>query len=138
MSQIVQGVWSFLRGYDRELVCRRCLNVVAFVGLRPLSSSLRVRHVDGYEINPMGGWLLHQTQQQVAADEQAVATGAPDGADAADDLVAQRQRLSYLKASAGEVVFEFHCPNCGATYLRSLPDLTVDVRHAATGRVLLK
>lgn len=124
-----------LRGYERELVCGRCRNVIAQVSVglfkRPHITSAR-----GHEITPVGGWLYYQALRQLETDRTTVV--APEFAELQRDRLASMQaRHDYLRRGAGELTYDFECPDCRASYLRTLPALLSEVRAAPTGRVLL-
>ena len=121
--------------YDRELTCARCRGVIAFVRTRPFSL-LKVQHVDGYDISPHGTTVAVRIEQARLARLQREREAVPElvGDSEVEEV---HRRLAYLKREAGEVVYEFVCP-CGATHLRSLPDLSRAIRRAEASRVELR
>jgi len=47
-------------------------------------------------------------------------------------------RSNYLRVQGGEPVFELLCAECGANYLRSMPDLCTQVRRSPISRVPIR
>jgi hypothetical protein len=126
---------SFLRGYERELSCTACRNVVAWVRLRPWAL-MQIRHVSGYEITPLGGAVAMGILQTRLGDAERAADRPGFDLHDEDQILDLRRRIDYLRGEAGEVIYELECP-CGARYLRSLPHLIETVRAAPSGRVPL-
>ncbi len=126
------NILAIFRGYDRELVCSQCRSVIAWIRLRPFSL-IAIRDTLGQDVTPFGGTVALGAAEVELSDAKAVGDSAGDG-----DVRAARRRIDYFRREAGEVFYEFTCPNCGTRYDRSLPHLTKDVRHAPAGRVALK
>ncbi len=121
--------------YDRELVCGRCRSVMAFVQIRPLRLA-RVYSVQGPEVYPYGGHAAvldaeARLARAVAAHEESPGEAAEAEVDAA------RRRVAYARRQFGETVVDVEC-TCGASYLRSMPDIAKAVRKASGGRVELR
>lgn len=124
----------FLGAYERELVCARCRNVMAFLKIRPLRHT-RIQHVSGHEVHPYGGHaavLAEEARLERFASERAARPGDITTA----EVEWARRRVAYARAAFGEIVFMLVC-ECGADYLRSLPDLGKAARSSTGSRVEL-
>ena len=128
---------KFLRKYERELVCQRCRSVIAWVTLG-LWRLMSIRDIHGKAITPVSGNIAMNVASTRLADARiAEAAGDPKALDQYRGVVASERAVRYLKAEAGEVMYEFDCPSCRAVYLRSLGNLVALVRNAPDGRVVL-
>jgi hypothetical protein len=130
--------WLF-RGYQRELVCGRCEGVMAWVELRPFRYPT-VRHVTGHEVAPMGEGLALRVAR-TRLDNARRATHDPlfnADPELPEFIEHTTRQIDYLRRQGGEPVYELLCTQCGADYLRSMPDLAGQVRRAPTGRVALR
>jgi hypothetical protein len=76
-------------------------------------------------------------QTRLAHAEAAAAECPADPSGKTDDKAAE-EFIADLRREAGEVIYEFTCATCGASYVRSLPHLTRDVRKYSSGRVALR
>lgn len=126
------GLRALVRGYDRELVCGQCRSVMAWIRLG-LWRLMRIRDVHGVEVTPLGGEVAVRVVRTRLADAEAAS--ADPNFDL--DVHALHRDLDYLRAAAGEVMYELECPTCRARYWRSLPALAAAVRAAPAGRVTL-
>lgn len=128
---------KYLRKYERELVCQRCRSVIAWVTLG-LWRLMSIRDVHGNDITPLSGnTAMDVARTRLADARRAEAAGDPKALDQYRGVVASERALAYLKAEAGEVMYEVVCPSCRAVYLRSLVHLVALVRNAPAGRVVL-
>lgn len=128
---------KYLRKYERELLCQRCHSVIAWVTLG-LWRLMSIRNVHGKNIPPLSGNIAMDVARTRLADARsAEAAGDPKALDQYRGVVACERAVEYLKAEAGEVMYEFDCPSCRAVYLRSLGHLAALVRNAPNGRVVL-
>jgi len=133
---VLESVRSVFRHYQRELVCGYCASVMAFIELRPFRHPA-VKHVTGPDVVPMGeGLAMRVARTRLSSAE----TAARDPLFNRDpDLPCfiehTSRQINYLRIQGGEPVYELLCSECGANYLRSMPDLSNQVRRAPTGRV---
>lgn len=139
MTRTFDGMASVLRGHQRELVCTRCLNLVASVALRPFQHP-EVTHASGPAVHPMSTGMAEGLAKTRLAAARAAARDPlfahdPELPAAIRDGAAE---LAYLDQQAGERVYELCCTGCGARYLRSMPHLSRMVRRAPADRVPLR
>jgi hypothetical protein len=137
VRSLLRTARSLVRRYERELVCSRCRNVIAWIRLRPMAL-LRIRDLAGVDVTPLGSrTALGIAERRLAEARAADAAGRPEALDEYSGVAACERELAYLRRAVGEVVYEFDCPACRARYVRALPDLTAAVRRADSGRVAL-
>jgi hypothetical protein len=137
MASLLVRARSLVRRYDRELVCGRCRNVMAWVRVRPVAL-VRIRDVGGRELPPWSGAVAVRIAEARLEDARlAEVDGRPAALDEYRGVQASERDLAYLHGAAGEAFYELDCAECHARYLRSLPDLTAAVRSAPAGRVVL-
>ena len=136
---MLDGLRAVFRGHQRELVCGYCASVMAWIELRPFRHP-SVRHVVGYEVVPMGEGLATRVARTRLADARATAADPLFSRD--PDLPCfiehTERQINYLRVQGGEPVYELLCTDRGANYLRSMPDLSAQVRRADTGRVPIR
>jgi hypothetical protein len=136
VRSVSRMICSVLRSYERELVCSRCRNVIAWIRLGPVAL-IKIRHVSGYAVTPLGGAVAMRILKTRLASAQRALDAAPNGdPDLQLAVIVNRERIDYLRRDAGELVYELDCA-CGASWLRSLPHLAHEVRAGATGRIPL-
>jgi hypothetical protein len=129
VTGLLAGAASVLRGHDRELVCRGCRAVCAFVTMRPLSM-IKVRDVRGYQVSPDGAASAMRGLRTLQAAR---------GADGAGEVELARiaSQIAYLRDVGGEVIYQLACGDCRTRHVVSLPDLSRLIRRARTSRVEL-
>jgi hypothetical protein len=137
MVSLLARARSLVRRYDRELVCGRCRNVMAWIRLRPMAL-VRIRDVAGHDVAPWGGAVAVRIAEARLEDARlAEVDGRPAALDEYRGVQASERDLAYVTGEAGEVFYELDCAACHARYLRSLPDLAAAGRGAPAGRVVL-
>lgn len=136
---MLDSVLSVFRSYQRELVCGYCGSVMAWIALRPFRYP-SVRHVSGTDVSPMGEALAMRVARTRLATAQQTARDPLFNRD--PDLPCfiehTERQINYLRVQGGEPVYELLCTECGANYIRSMPDLSTQVRRALSGRVPIR
>lgn len=139
MRTMLDNLRSIFRGHQRELVCGYCASVMAWIELRPLRHPT-VRHVTGHQVIPMREGMATAVAR----------TRLTTAKEAAEDPLFNRdpdlpcfiehttRQINYLRVQGGEPVFELLCAECGANYLRSMPDLCTQVRRSPISRVPIR
>src|SRR4051812_27501650 len=85
-------ILSLFRRYDREFTCGRCRRVIASVRLGPIGL-MRIRHVDGYEVNPIGGAVAIRAAERIVAE----ATTAAEAASFDDNAAEERRAVGRCR-----------------------------------------
>ena len=136
---MLENFLSVFRSYQRELVCGYCGSVMAWIGLRPFRHP-SVRHVGGHDVFPMGEALSMRVARTRLADAERAARDPLFSRD--PDLPCfiehTERQINYLRVQGGEPVYELICTECGANYIRSMPDLSTQVRRAPSGRMPIR
>src|SRR4051812_31288907 len=120
---------------QQDLVCGRCANHLAQVTLGRFTRPHLVG-ADGFEVFPSGGWLLFQARQELET-AQITRVSPEHAAEHRAHLDSVGKRLEFLESCHSEPYYEFACPRCHASYLRTVPMLVADLRGSDNGRVAL-
>jgi hypothetical protein len=116
---------TMLRSHDRALVCARCAEAMGSIHLAPFFLPVTVRALDGTQVTPRTAMTMHDVLRgRIAAETDAFT------------LIRLHEQVAYVRAQAGELVYELTCP-CGAHYLRTLPRLHRQVRTAGSEHVVI-
>jgi hypothetical protein len=130
VTGFLAGAVSLLRRHDRELVCRGCGAVVAFVAMRPLSL-MKVTDPEGHPVNPDGAASAIREVSTLRGDREAA--GASDA-----ELLRIDSQINYLRKAAGEPIYQLTCRDCQTRHVVSAPALSHLTRTSRISRVQLK